>query len=333
MKRARNITDRAYRYRAVKNAPPGPKVCAFCGSKRSVEVGHIDGHEENSGDENLIWTCRSCNVVAGNTLRNARMGRLTNQYNPAGGAKTLAQWLTAVSVITPHKDRGQGSLFPSADNTMEVRDAVALIRATPASRRSSFARQIADSKRARTRYNPRKKKNPTDGAAAAYKDFHGRESDETVTVSRKVHFHKHLAAAGQLRALKVKTIDGNYIVSIQFPAAKKDQTILAFNEKKNQLYLEGGDQSVDLKAFRISRPHELETLGKVTVIDYHTSKDHLGSEGGTAVYRHKLRTTNQNGQHVTVKVARYPDLIYRVRDEQLEFSGGSYEILAEGIDR
>ena len=36
---------------------------------------------------------------------------------------------------------------------------------------------------------------------------------------------------------------------------------------------------------------------------------------------------------MVVTIARYPDLIYRVRDEQLEFSGGSYEIRAEGIDK
>jgi hypothetical protein len=34
-----------------------------------------------------------------------------------------------------------------------------------------------------------------------------------------------------------------------------------------------------------------------------------------------------------VKIARYPDLIYDVRNEQLLFSGGSYEIIAEGIDK
>jgi len=77
----------------------------------------------------------------------------------------------------------------------------------------------------------------------------------------------------------------------------------------------------------------LETLGKVVALDYFTSKSHLGEEGGTAVYAHQLRTTNEDGRHVTVKIARYPDLIYRVLDQQMEFSGGSYEIRAEGIDK
>ena len=31
----------------------------------NVEVGHLDGHEENTGPENLIWNCRACNTSLG----------------------------------------------------------------------------------------------------------------------------------------------------------------------------------------------------------------------------------------------------------------------------
>jgi hypothetical protein len=109
--------------------------------------------------------------------------------------------------------------------------------------------------------------------------------------------------------------------------------ILAFNEKKNQLFIEGGDQAMDLADFGIDNPHELETLGRVTYIGYECNKTHLGKEGGQALYVHKFRTTNDNGRHVVVKYTRYPDLIYDVRNEQLLFSGGSYEIMAEGINQ
>ena len=71
----------------------------------------------------------------------------------------------------------------------------------------------------------------------------------------------------------------------------------------------------------------------VTNIGYQTNKTHLGDEGGEAVYVHRFRATNQNGKHVVVKMTREPDLIYDVRNEQLLFSGGSYEILREGIDK
>jgi len=97
--------------------------------------------------------------------------------------------------------------------------------------------------------------------------------------------------------------------------------------------VEGGDQSIDLLDFGISKPHETETLGRVTNIGYHTNKTHLGDEGGKAVYVHRFRATNKDGKHVMVKMTREPDLIYDVRNEQLLFSGGSYQILREGIDK
>jgi hypothetical protein len=177
-------------------------------------------------------------------------------------------------------------------------------------------------KRAESRFNPAAE------AIEGYKDFHGKDPDEFVTVSRKVHFHQHLSGAGKLKKLVVAPVAGKRKVILSgFGGA-----LLAFNEKRNQLFIEGGDQAVDLGVFGIDTEHELETLGQVVKIEYFTTKDHLGSEGGTATYVHKFRTTNEDGRHVTIRIARYPDLIYRVLDQQLEFSGGSYKILAEGID-
>jgi hypothetical protein len=47
-KEARQVTDRALRYRANACPPPGSKICVLCGAARTVEVGHVDGHEENT---------------------------------------------------------------------------------------------------------------------------------------------------------------------------------------------------------------------------------------------------------------------------------------------
>lgn len=178
----------------------------------------------------------------------------------------------------------------------------------------------------------KRKKNPADESIAAYRDFHGKEPDEMVTISSTVHYHRHLAGAGELKYLVVDTLDGKFRVTLKF---KKD-VLLCFNERRNQLFIEGGDQSVDLEQFGIDpdNVHELETLGKASRIGYFTTKVHLRKEdGGTAVYDHQFRMTNEDGQHVTVRVARYPDVIYRVLDQHLEFSGGSYKILPEGIDQ
>ena len=180
----------------------------------------------------------------------------------------------------------------------------------------------------RFRKAAREKRNPALASAEAFQEFHGFEPSEVITVTKKVHYHKHLAAAGELVQLDVWGIDEQGHRIKGFKGA-----FLAFNETKNQLFVEGGDQSVNLADFGIDFPHELETLGRLTDIGYHTKKTHLGDEGGEAVYVHKFRSTNRNGKHVVVKIARYPDLIYDVRNEQLLFSGGSYEIIAEGINR
>jgi len=134
------ITDRACRYRANAHPPSGPKICAFCGTKQQIQVGHIDGHEENGEPENLIWTCRSCNMLHANTLRASGLGRLTVQYNPATkGAQNLAQWFTAVMATKGGSD------------AMTVRAAVAMIRATPVDDRSGFAYEIWQRRRLRAR--------------------------------------------------------------------------------------------------------------------------------------------------------------------------------------
>jgi hypothetical protein len=174
----------------------------------------------------------------------------------------------------------------------------------------------------------RREKNPAQESIDAYEEFHGEQPREMVTVTKKVHFHSSLAGAGVLKLLKVLTEDKSAVVTIKgFKGA-----LLAFNEDKNQLFVEGGDQRLDLKAFGINTPHEQQMLGQVKKIGYFTDKKHLGDEGGEAVYVHEFRTTNENGKHIVVKIAEYPYLTYRTRDEQLEFWGGSYTIRAEGID-
>jgi len=137
------VTDRALRYRAQKNAPPGPKVCCYCGSTRNVEVDHVDGHEENFEPENLAWSCRSCNTAKANTMRAAGIGRLTRQYNPGSkGAHTVGEWMQAVGAITPHKGRKYAGYNYGLVSDMPVHEAVSIIRATPPARRAKFASQL-----------------------------------------------------------------------------------------------------------------------------------------------------------------------------------------------
>jgi hypothetical protein len=133
----KNVTDRALRYRAQKAIPQGEKRCNLCGLPRSVEVGHVNGNESDTEPNNLFWTCRPCNVLAGNAMRRAGVGRLTHQYNPEGGAKSVGQWLTAVTSM-----KGE-------NGAMSVSDAVAMIRATSPAKRSEYASEIWATRKAR----------------------------------------------------------------------------------------------------------------------------------------------------------------------------------------
>jgi len=183
---------------------------------------------------------------------------------------------------------------------------------------------------------PVKLRNPAAAANEKFEEFHGYKPTETIEVKQRVHFHKHVSAAGEMVYLSVRPIDRSH-PERDIKGFGKD-CYLTYNEGMNQLFIMGGDQSLseaELRNFigQSGPVHELETLGRATFIGYGTDKKHLGKEGGPAVYEHEFTTTNERGEHVRVKVARYPDVIYRVRDERMEFSGGSYIIKAEGIDK
>jgi hypothetical protein len=160
--------------------------------------------------------------------------------------------------------------------------------------------------------------NPVMAAEKRYQSFHGRPSEDLVNVRTTLHSHDVLAGIGDLRKLKIKSANGHWKVTVKF---LKPYPILSMNEAATQLYIEGGDQSVDLRDFGIKTPHEKEILGHVTDVWYFTTKDHLRPEdGGTAIYHHKFGKIK-------------PTMIYDVPNQLLEFAGGGYTIPDEGIDQ
>lgn len=139
-KPADEVTDRALRYRANSEQcrPAGPRRCAWCGlrdktnsARPLVEVAHIDGDETNTTPENLAWTCRPCNQRVAVVMKAAGVGRPTNQYNPKRqrGASDYREFARALGIL-------DGSAMG------DVNDAVALIHATPMSKRSEFQKDI-----------------------------------------------------------------------------------------------------------------------------------------------------------------------------------------------
>lgn len=183
--------------------------------------------------------------------------------------------------------------------------------------------------------NPR---NPVDTAQERYQSFHGRPSEELVDIVTPLHEHSVVAGIGDLKKLEVITADGHKVIIKNFGVNRHGQpAYLTMNEAATQLFIDGGDQSVNLEDFGILEPYrEWETLGQVKQVWYFTTKDHLGADGGTATYRHKFGGVGEyrvpsTGRMVR-KRSRLPDLIYDVRNQLLYFSGGGYTIPDEGID-
>jgi hypothetical protein len=152
------ITDRAKRYRANSDdvRPGPPKACGFCGARRTVEVHHVDGNEDNGEPENLMWACRSCNtrvafLMAANGLgkrtrqyngnrrdsaRNWRLKPLPRRGNPAALKGEMAKYAAAIKVM-----RGE---FPG-----DVSAAVQTIHDTSPATRSAYTARTWSIRRAR----------------------------------------------------------------------------------------------------------------------------------------------------------------------------------------
>lgn len=129
MKAARNITDRAKRYRANRNPPPGPKRCAFCASRQNVDIDHVTGDESDDAPENLMYLCRPCNTRKGITQARNRIGVRTQQYNPQR-VPTFAQFKQSAAVLL--------GIAPG-----DAGEATAAIRAIPPKTRATYAAKIA----------------------------------------------------------------------------------------------------------------------------------------------------------------------------------------------
>lgn len=174
------------------------------------------------------------------------------------------------------------------------------------------------------------KKNPSEYAAAAEasEDFHGIPAHEDFQITTKIFEYDNLGDCGELVELVIVPVHGGKLISLKkFKGARLAQSPKG---EPYQLYIEGGDQSVDLETFDIDSPHATEVLGKLKTITYYTVKHHLGRDGGEANYKHKLNEEDLVTRGT--KAANRPTVIYDVLNKLLSMAGGEYTILPEGID-
>jgi hypothetical protein len=181
-------------------------------------------------------------------------------------------------------------------------------------------------KKLKAKRNPR---NPLDTSEDAYAGFHGEKPKGAVVVQERSHFHTHVWSIGKLVYLRIqlppdrREVGLSNIVELEFDYETAKPAFLTANEKRTQMFIDGGDQSVDLKTFGIDTrtAHEKELLGYLKNFGYFTDKKHLGSEGGRAIYKHKVG--DEGGE--------LPAVVYRVLDRKIEIVGGSYTIPNEGV--
>jgi hypothetical protein len=163
-----------------------------------------------------------------------------------------------------------------------------------------------------------KEENPESAATALYEDFHGRPPGETKEIITEVHDHGWLTQLGVLVELKVATVT-QLDATITFEKAPPD---LCSSEDGRQLYIEGGDQSLDLKSLKMSGEKwekDSMVIGVLYELTYQTEKGF-----------HKFKLTSYFhvlGEETGVQ----PFLLYDPTNQLLSVSGGQYQIKPEGI--
>jgi hypothetical protein len=177
----------------------------------------------------------------------------------------------------------------------------------------------------------RVRRNPQSEADALYESFHGRPSTETIEITDEIHEHEHLATLGKLVEIFVET-ESSLLAHLQFDPT--DPPWLASSEDGRQLYIEGGDQELDLAALKMDGDEwrkDRMVIGQFAEperrdsrfpqrdkrkhnITYQTKKKFDDFE--EVDYQHDL------GEQTGVR----PILEYEPRNKRLLISGGNYRI-------
>lgn len=155
-------------------------------------------------------------------------------------------------------------------------------------------------------------------AAALYQSFHGRPSEQITEIPESEHYHEWLTELGALTEIKLSTPSG-YNATIEFSG---DDVILSSSEDGRQLYIVGGNQTLDLKPLHLDGTKwrkDLMEIGNIREITYQTEKGF--DKFRTIDYFHKL------GGETGV----LPTLVYDTLNDALKIAGGQYEIKPEGI--
>lgn len=218
------------------------------------------------------------------------------------------------------KQAAQERAHQDREDALETKRSEAQERKEKAERKRADAvdRKIEQEMREAGTRNPHKKRNPRnpEGSAAALSEaWHGRPAKSATDHIDKIHYHGVLTDLGRLKEITVLVTERKG-QKIFFDA----ETRLASSENGKQLYVVGGDQSIDLSALGIEGEEaEKDTvvIGEVHSIVYVTAKEHLGkADKEVGPYEHEL------GE----KGGIMPIFLYDTLNQQVGFAGGTYFI-------
>lgn len=174
----------------------------------------------------------------------------------------------------------------------------------------------------------RRKSNPEDASVRMYEKFHGMPSEEVREYVEERHRHQWLAGLGPLIDLKVRNVQGNKDVTLNFPdpeAAKLgDVVMLTVEESGTQLYAVGGDQELPLdqliEQFGMVKNDIRDNMliGTILMCTYRTRKSFEKQGREEIDFFHAIGKEGSRGV--------YPVLIYHPRDQSIEIAGGRYYV-------
>lgn len=235
----------------------------------------------------------------------------------SSGDESLAQWIERKRAGNPRRSTQAGKQYHGFFSTWEeAQDTANNLMAT-----GQYVSAGVDHEptgfRVFTRSSSRRS-NPEDTAAEMYETFHGKTSEEILEVGETVHFHANLAVLGELVEFKIATVTGKD-AEIDF---SKSQCMLCSNETGTQLYVVGGDQSLDLAKLGFKGDQldkDLITLGVLYELTYQTQKGF--DKFKLTDYFHEL------GEETGCQ----PVAVYDRLNDFILISGGSYKIEDRGI--
>jgi hypothetical protein len=195
-------------------------------------------------------------------------------------------------------------------------------------KRMAERREISESKVRRRKMRGRN--NPAADADTAFESFHGEPSGETVIIEDQIHEHEHLWVCGRLIEMFVVTQTG-FLFELAFD--EDDAPYLCCSEDGRQLYIEGGDQEIDLAGIEMDDERWLKdrmVIGTFASkqdfggkqkhnITYRTKKDFDGFE--EVDYQHELGESSKELRNPAA-----PFLEYEPRNKKLYITGGQYII-------